>query len=310
MESLLPLDRSDDLSEIKNNSTEPPVSASDEDGVPIASSARMQRSRGVGRLVVKSADGRSRIERLFQEGSAKIRLPKQPASAPLEAVMINTSGGLTGGDRLDWQIGLAAGARLVATTQACEKVYKSTGSVAEVETTISMAQGAELAWLPQETIIYNRSGLKRRLTVRTSSTSRVLVVEPLIFGRQAMGENVETAVFHDSWRVFEDGHLIHAEEFKLGPDVGTALHKSPVLNGNRAMATVLLVDRNAEDFAETVTELVGEFGGVSAWRTGKGHLGKLLARLVAKDGYDLRKRLVPVLELLNKQASLPKVWSL
>ncbi|TIU63331.1 MAG: urease accessory protein UreD, partial [Mesorhizobium sp.] len=49
-------------------------------------------------------------------------------------------------------------------------------------------------------------------------------------------------------------------------------------------------------------------GGASFWSVGRS--GKLLARLTAGDGYQLRKRLVPLVELLNGRAGLPKLWSL
>ncbi|TIM59883.1 MAG: urease accessory protein UreD, partial [Mesorhizobium sp.] len=49
-------------------------------------------------------------------------------------------------------------------------------------------------------------------------------------------------------------------------------------------------------------------GDASVWSVKKS--GKLLARLFAEDGYQLRKRLVPLVELLNGRAGLPKLWSL
>jgi urease accessory protein len=81
-----------------------------------------QRARGVGDLGVVHQDGKTSIKRLYQEGCAKIRVPKSHSSA-LEAVMINTSGGMTGGDTLDWTFTAAENTNLSVTTQACERVY-------------------------------------------------------------------------------------------------------------------------------------------------------------------------------------------
>ena len=61
----------------------------------------LQRAVGAAAITVK-ADGGTRLERLFQDGCGKIRLPRDHAARSLEAVMINTAGGLTGGDRLAW----------------------------------------------------------------------------------------------------------------------------------------------------------------------------------------------------------------
>ncbi len=65
--------------------------------------------------------GRSRLEQLFQEGCAKIRLP-DTFSNEMEAILINSSGGLTGGDELEWRADAGEGTSLVVTTQACEKI--------------------------------------------------------------------------------------------------------------------------------------------------------------------------------------------
>ena len=82
--------------------------------------------------------------------------------------------------------------------------------------------------------------------------------------------------------------------------------------GATAIATVLLIAPDAEQRLEAVRAIVGPLGGASFWTLSgaAGEMnGKLLARLVANDGYDLRQRLVPLLGLLNGQAGLPKVWS-
>ena len=54
---------------------------------------RPQRARGVGRLRTKASAGRTRLDTFYQEGCAKIRLP-ETFEAGMEAVLINTSGGL------------------------------------------------------------------------------------------------------------------------------------------------------------------------------------------------------------------------
>ncbi len=81
-----------------------------------------------------------------------------------------------------------------------------------------------------------------------------------------------------------------------------------VAGGAAAIATVLLVSPDAEGLLPEAREIVGEEGGASFWTVGG--TGKLLARLVAGDGYGLRKRLAPLVGLLNGQAGLPKVWTL
>jgi len=266
-----------------------------------------QRVNARGVLAVRQRAGRTRIERLVQEGAAKIRLP-QSAGDPLEAVLINTAGGLTGGDRLSWTISVGDGAHAVLTTQACEKLYRSSGGEATSTIALDVGAGGSLAWLPQETIQYNGSAFRRTIVADFAPGARGLLVEATLFGRLAMGETVQRALFRDRWRIRSGERLVHAEDFVIGPEVSSRLAGSPTTGGATAVATVLALRDDAEDLVEPARAIIGDQGGASAWRIGE--TGKFLARLIAEDGYSLRRRLVPLLQMLNGAAGLPKVWSI
>ena len=267
----------------------------------------LERVTAVGRLFVSRLNGRTRLTRLYQEGAAKIRMPFT-AGDGLEAVLINTAGGLTGGDRLSWEVAVAQGASCTVTTQASEKVYRALAGRAELSARITVAAGGRIAWLPQETIMFDRAAFARRLDVDLAEGAEALVVEATVFGRLAMGERVARGEFRDRWRIACEGRLIHAEDFAIGPEIAECLKRRAVGGGAIAMATVLLVSPDAARRLEAVRDAVGEKGGASAWAVGKS--GKLLARLYDDDGYSLRKRLMPLVEMLNGQAGLPKTWSL
>lgn len=269
-----------------------------------------QRVAGLGRLFCGKGDGRTRLQRLYQDGSAKIRLPAVEGD-PLEAVLINTAGGLTGGDRLGWAIEVGAGASASVTTQACEKVYRAAADRAEASVGLRVGPGGRLAWLPQETIVFNRAAFARTLDVDLAEDAEALVLEATLFGRLAMGERTVQGSFHDRWRVRQGGALVHAEDFRVGPDIAATLQRRAATGGALAVATLLLVSSQAESLLEPARAIIGDSaggGGASFWSVGRS--GKLLARLSAGDGYQLRKRLVPLVELLNGRAGLPKLWSL
>lgn len=269
----------------------------------VAKLPRLQRTAGTARLITKNDDSGTRIDKLFQEGAAKLRFPVS-GGGHLEAVMINTAGGLTGGDTLAWEFGLAEKGALTLTTQACEKIYKAVDATAtEVSTRIRVGAGARLAWLPQETILFDRSAMRRRLDVEIAGDARLLLAETVIFGRAAMGEAIATIRFADHWRIRRDGRLIHAEAFSVGPDANRLLARPALLGGYRAMTGLVLVDDNAETMLDDIRSLIGERGGASFFS------GKLVARLVDHDAYSLRQRLVPLLTLLNGSDSMPRVWS-
>ncbi|MCC0056691.1 MAG: urease accessory protein UreD [Rhodobiaceae bacterium] len=271
----------------------------------------LQRASGSARVrVARSADA-TRLDVLYQEGAAKIRLPRDRRRAWAEAVLINTAGGLTGGDRIGWETEAAAGTMLVVTTQACEKVYRASGGIAEVEARLIAGVGAHLAWLPQETILFNESALQRRIDVEIAPDATCLILEPVIFGRQAMGEEVRETVLHDRWRVRCDGALVHAEDLRVEGDAAALMARAAIGGGAGAMASLLYVGADAEDRLCGVRSFLKNSpdgsAAANAWRSGG--TGKLLARILAKDGFSLRRVVMPLAEMLNRQAGLPRIWT-
>jgi urease accessory protein len=268
-------------------------------------SPAMQRSHGSGALTVKSVDGRSRIGGLHQRANAKIRIPKTYGTA-LEAVLINTTGGITGGDTLRWSLEAGADTTALVTTQACERVYRSTGDPAEVSTTIDVGDNASFFWLPQETILFEGGRLSRTLDVRLSGSARLLALETVILGREAMGETLQGASLHDRWRIRVGDGLIHADDLRL--DIGDEIDTGgqALLAQNRVFATIVSVNPDGDEQRDLdlsgIRALLPETGGAS--RVGK----RIVVRIAARSGYEMRKQLLPVVELMLGGNALPKVW--
>lgn len=272
----------------------------------------MQRTRGTGRLSVRHMEGCSRLGRLYQEGAAKIRLPQTHNGPALDAVLINTAGGLTDGDRFNWSFDIGPNAQSIITTQACEKIYRALSGSAEIDTEIRVADGAALSWLPQETILFDRSALTRRLDIDLATDAGLLLIEPVIFGRQAMGESVRSAWFSDRWRIRRGGRLLHAEDLQLSGDIEALLARNSVAGGAIAMATMLFVHPSVGDLADPLRRLLPEEGcGVSIIRSSAGE--RLIIRAVAADGLALRRALVPAIDHCNQiltGTGLPKLWTI
>ncbi len=271
----------------------------------------MQRTKGTGRVGFKAAQHEGlppTLQELYQEGAAKIRLPKVYDDMA-EAALINTSGGVTGGDVLNWHVNLQTGAKAVLTTQACEKIYKSSEGTAQITNTLNVKDDAELHWLPQETILFNEASLSRTLQVDLAPSARFLAVEAVILGRQAMGETVERAYFKDTWRVRKAGKLIHADDVLLNGGLGTRAKNTAVLNGARAFASILYIGPDEEDLLKARAQNLQKLQDpkqvvLSAFR------GKLVGRVMAQDGYTLRQTLIPLLQSLRLGRELPKLWNL
>lgn len=274
-------------------------------GVPaVSATGIMQRARGEGRLRTKERDGRTCLDVFFQEGAAKIRLPRPHGSA-LEAVLINTAGGLTGGDHIQWTVEAAPRTTLVATTQACERVYRTTGDDARVLTRIRIGAGAHVDWLPQETILFENSRLDRSLEVHLAEGANFTAVEAILLGREAMGEDALNACLSDRWRIYRHGRLLHAEATRLtgceGERFGPAL-----LAGNRAFATIVAIAPDAEHKVDALRALIAPDAFAAASAIGE----RLTLRALAPSGLALRRILAPAIALLSGAGTLPRLWTI
>ena len=263
----------------------------------------LERARGSVSLGVAKREERHAVAELAQSGCGRLLFPAIAAGRPLEAVVVNTSGGLTGGDRFAARVSLAPGARALATTQACEKIYRSDGSDALVETQLSLAEGASLAWLPQETILFDRARLRRRLSVDMAEDARLLAMEAVLLGRKASGESLTQGLFRDSWRVRRAGKLVFAEETAFEGDLAVRLAAAATLKGAAAYATILLVAPDAAGYLQAARDVLTKEaaeGGVSTFER------LCVARLIAQDGAALRRVLTLLLRALGGE--LPRVW--
>jgi urease accessory protein len=266
----------------------------------IAAHPRAQRAIGAVRISAHADEGRSRLDRLFQDGSAKARFPRTIDGA-LEVALINTAGGMTGGDRFSWAVDVGQDARCQVVTQACEKVYRSTGDMAGVDVSLTVAAGAVLEWLPQETILFEDSQLMRRFDVRVEPGGALLMVEGVILGRKAMGEISIRAALHDRWRVRRGDRLIFTDNLKLETPVSSA-PRAALLGEAAAFASVLLVSDDAETRLDAVRHALGAGGGASAFD------GKLFCRLLAADGLELRRKLNATMSALRNGRQSPRLW--
>ncbi|MDE3078626.1 MAG: urease accessory protein UreD [Paracoccaceae bacterium] len=268
-------------------------------------SARLERARG--RAMVGFGPG-GRLRDLHQSGSAKVFLPNMHGAVP-EVVFLNTPGGLTGGDRLSFALSLGARARAVATTQTAERAYASAGGQAEVTVDLTLAPGAALDWLPQETILFDRSALSRRLRADVAGDARLLMAETVVLGRAAMGETVRDVALHDWREVRRDGRPVFVEPLRVTtPTLSAGPAALALADGRaaRAFATVALIAPGAEDALGPVRAALSDIGveaAASAWN------GRAVARLMAADAAPLKRALARILDTL-RGSPLPRVWQI
>lgn len=262
----------------------------------------MQRARGA---VDLRLDGGG-LQRMYQSGSAKVILPRVQGGTP-EAVLINTAGGMTAGDRFSHALSVAGDTGLTATTQAAERVYRGDAGAAALDVTLNATGGARLHWLPQETILFDKARMNRRLTAHIDADAELLIVEPVIFGRTAMGERLTACHFTDTWRVYREGKLVHAEATRLDGEVERMMRRKATTGGAVAMATVLYIAPGAEARLEQARSLLDTGDGVTAAASAWG--GRLVLRWLAQDAAAMRCDLMRFLTGF-RATSLPRVWQM
>ncbi len=262
------------------------------------------RARGQVRVSFDAAHGVTRLERLRQAGSSRALVPRTPSKS-LQMVLTNTSGGVTGGDRFRTEIAASDGAAVTVTTQAAERAYKAQpGQVGRIDTTLSVDARSRLHWLPQETILFDGCDFARRLILDVHDGGSALLVEPVVFGRSAMGEDVHTVRFSDRIDLYIDGISVFQVRTRLHGNLARALDRPAVADGARAMALVVFVDATAEAARDRLRPMLPQTAGVSLVRD-----TVLVARLLAGDAFELRKSLLPVIETLHGD-TIPRPWML
>ncbi|MBR0843047.1 urease accessory protein UreD [Bradyrhizobium liaoningense] len=259
------------------------------------------RARGAVRFDVHARDGVTRRGALHESGSLRVRFPS-PESEGLSGVFVNTAGGVAGGDRFDIEIAAADAARLTLTTAAAEKVYRAPGTAAQLNIALKVGARAHLAWLPQETILFDRARVQRRFDIDLDEAASLLLCEIVVFGRTAMGERMEQGEFVDRWRMRRGGKLVFAETVRLDGNIGARLARSAVAKGGAAIGTALIVPGD-EALVERIREASDSFAGevgISAWN------GFAMARFCAQDAARLRADMMAV--LARTGAVLPRLW--
>ena len=277
------------------------------DAASLSDVSAHQRAVGELRVALRRRGAATVIENLRQVGCLKARFPRGDDAAWLDVAMINLSGGVAGGDRLDVGFDVRAGAQVSFAAQAAERFYRALPGTApaRLRTTMTIAAGGAAEWLPQESILFDRCKLDRMLDVSMAGDARFLGLEMLVFGRAAMGEHVTCADITDAIHVRRDGKLILWDAIRMQGDVARILTRPAVARGARAVATLVMVAPDVDVWVEPLRAVLARAPaetGASSWD------GLLVVRALAESGAALRATMIAALRLLRAERALPRVW--
>ena len=271
----------------------------------------LQRADGCGRIVLSGSENGTRIEDVFERSPTRILFPRSGDRPVEEAVLINTGGGVAGGDRLECSVTALPGASIAVTSQAAEKVYRALDDSARLETRLEAREFARLAWLPQETIVFNGARIHRTTEIEVFSGSELLALEWLVLGRAAHGEIWIGGNIRESWRVKKDGQLIWADSFRITDEVFAHLNRKALLSGSSAIATLIYFGPCLNERLELLREIISrlECDGAATLVN-----GLIVVRFAARESSDLKRALRSFLRQFVPEGSsgpfrVPRMWT-
>ena len=179
--------------------------------------------------------------------------------------VLNPTGGILQGDRLEADIRVERGAHGIVTTPSATKLYRSERP-AESTTRLHVAADATLEYLPEPIIPYSGSRYVEHLSIDIEPGGRLLSWEILAPGRAARGELFDYDLLGLRVEVREGGLEILRERAELRPareklpslSMGTATHYGVLLVvGGDAPRLAAEIREDLESIRAGVTTLPG-----------------------------------------------------
>jgi urease accessory protein len=268
-----------------------------------AGTTGLQRARGAAAISFSRDGERTTLRELYQQTPCRVMFPEPEEGDPPLAVLLTTSGGLTGGDDVRIAVSVDSGAAMVS-TQAAEKIYRSLGSDVTIRVELAIGGDARLEYYPQETILFDAARLQRHTEANIAAGGRFAAAEMLVFGRQARGERMVRGRVFEGWRVWSDGRLAWVDRLALDGDIAATLDDPFTFDGAGAVATMLHVGGDVAQLIDTARELADGAATIVN--------GVLIARLFGPSPREVRDRLIRYLSgmrgAMGLPARLPRVW--
>lgn len=220
--------------------------------------------------------------------------------------VLHPPSGLVGGDELFLAARLRENTKVLLTTPAATKFYRSAGPTAQLTQSLRVANGASCEWLPQENLLYDGARVRVRTRVELTAAARFFGWEIACFGRPACAEAYTHCAADLGFELWREGHPLVLERLRSG---GEAPVRGAGLRGHAVSGSLLATgaDRVDLDCARAV-----DAGSILAGVTLLGDV--LVCRALAAQAEPVRQwfeniwtRLRP--RLLGRAAHAPRIWA-
>ena len=259
-------------------------------------------------------NGKTRLNELYQSDPLRILFPNIPDKDILQAALVNISGGLVGGDKISVDMQIGRNAKALIASQSAEKVYRSSGADTEMEIKITVKPGSWLEFLPQETILFQGSRLRRQIKVSIEGDGSLVAGEILVFGRRGHGEYFKNGLIHESWEIERDGRLLWADTLHMDKNIASTINHPACFDGAVGMATLIYNGPNATDNLAVIQNLLADsnrdiLSSVTCIN------GVMIIRWIGKNALDLRNDFGSFWSAFRNKiadlpAKLPRLWNM
>ena len=204
-------------------------------------------------------------------------------------LLLNPTGGLLAGDRLETDVVLGPGSRVCLSTPSATRVYRSPGPVAVQRVTLDVGRGAALEWMPDHLIPSPGARLRQATEVRLAADATLLYLDAWATGRVARGETWGFDLLDSSLLVRDpEGVVLRERSILAGRPAPEGLGGTEGFGYVATFAAVQPSGHGWEDLARVLQEDLDRVAtGCRAGATALGR-GGVLARLLCPSAPLLR----------------------
>lgn len=171
---------------------------------------------GSGRIAAESVAGASALVAASGTDPLKI-LPICNRGRAAWACVTTYGGGLLAGDRIALDLDVGSAARLLLTSQASTKIFRSSGRYGEMTITGRIAAGGLLVSLPEPICPFATAKYRQQVNLDLAEGASLVWLDAITAGRSARGEHWAADSLEFGLEITRNGRPILIDRLELSP---------------------------------------------------------------------------------------------
>lgn len=202
--------------------------------------------------------------------------------------MLNSGGGIGGGDRLLTTIDIGAGASAVLATASATKAYRTVGDPAQQKTIVTLNAGATLEYLPDHLIPHPGAVVHQSLCIGLAPRSRAIVYDAIAAGRIGRGERWAFRELTSELTIRRDLHPVYINRSRITPAT-QPLSQIGWMEEFNYLATIVVVSEAGPVWAPILSQIDAMLNTGPGIRAGVSEIaaGGWVARFMTRSASDL-----------------------